>query len=117
MEFIRKTWIGAVVALASIVLSGCGAMGGTGGRQPADRAPATGASARANQAASKALYQSVTYANVATKGPAIIILPGEVKSNNATFTQRYAPNNIADYAELELAGELPGPRCAPIWAV
>ncbi len=62
-------------------------------RQQADR----------HQAADKALYQSVTYANVATKGPAIIILPGEVKSNNATFTQRYGPNNIADYAELELS--------------
>jgi len=25
-----------------------------------------------------------------------------VKSNNASFTQKYGPNNIADYAELEL---------------
>jgi hypothetical protein len=25
-----------------------------------------------------------------------------VKSNNATFTQKFGPNNIADYAELEL---------------
>ena len=40
---------------------------------------------------------------MATKGPAIIVLPGEVKSNNATFSQRYGPNNIADYAELELS--------------
>lgn len=100
MEFMRKTWIGVVVAIMSIVLGGCGATGGTTASGPA---PATGASARANQAADKALYQSVTYANVATKGPAVIILPGEVKSNNATFTQRYGPNNIADYAELELS--------------
>ena len=50
-----------------------------------------------------AKYQTINYANVATKGPAIIVLPGEVKSNNATFTQRYFPNNIADYAELELS--------------
>ena len=45
----------------------------------------------------------MSYANTAIKGPAIIVLPGEVKSNNATFTQRYFPNNIADYAELELS--------------
>jgi len=103
MEFIRKTWIGAVVAVMSIVLGGCGAMGGMGATTASGPAPATGASARANQAADKGLYQSATYANVATKGPAIIILPGEVKSNNATFSQRYGPNNIADYAELELS--------------
>jgi hypothetical protein len=83
MKFIRKTWLGTVVALMSIVLNGCGAMGGMGGTTASGPAPATGASARANQAADKALYQSVAYANVATKGPAIIILPGEVKSNNA----------------------------------
>ena len=45
----------------------------------------------------------MSYANAATKGPAIIVLPGEVKSNNSTFSQRYGPNNIADYAELELS--------------
>ena len=100
MDGRRRMWLRAVVAVMSIVLGGCGAMGGTSASGPA---PVTGASARANQAADKALYQSVTYANVATKGPAVIILPGEVKSNNATFTQRYAPNNIADYAELELS--------------
>jgi hypothetical protein len=100
MDFIRRTRIGAVVAVMSIVFSGCSAMEGTTASGPA---PATGASVRANQAADKGLYQAVTYANGATKGPVIIILPGEVKSNNATFTQRYAPNNIADYAELELS--------------
>jgi hypothetical protein len=66
-------------------------------------APATSASVQANAVANTGLYQSVNYANAATKGPAIIIIPGEVKSNNATFTQRYAPTNIADYAELELS--------------
>jgi hypothetical protein len=49
------------------------------------------------------MYQTVNYANAVTKGPAIIVLPGRVKSNNATFSQRYGPNNIADYAELELS--------------
>src|SRR5437879_9984645 len=100
MDCMRKTWRRAVVAVASVVLSGCAATGGPTASGPA---PATGASARANEAANTALYQSVNYANAATKGPAIIVLPGDVKSNNATFSQRYGPNNIADYAELELS--------------
>ena len=33
---------------------------------------------------------------------ALVVIPGEVKSNNASFTQKFGPNNIADYAELEL---------------
>ena len=100
MDCMRKTWLRAVAAVAGVVLSGCATMGGPTASGPA---PATGASARANAAANTAMYQTVSYANVATKGPAIIVLPGEVKSNNATFSQRYGPNNIADYAELELS--------------
>ncbi|MGE3541169.1 MAG: hypothetical protein AB7N91_27510 [Candidatus Tectimicrobiota bacterium] len=100
MNSVSKTWCRAVVALISIVLSGCAGVGGPTASGPA---PATGSSARANEAANTALYQSVSYTNAATKGPAIIVLPGEVKSNNATFVQRYGPNNIADYAELELS--------------
>ena len=99
MDCIRKTWLRAVVAVTSVVLSGCAATGGTTASGPA---PATGASARANAAANTAQYQPVNYANAATKGPAIIVLPGVVKSNNPTFSQQYGPNNIADYAELEL---------------
>lgn len=95
-----KTWGGVVLVAGSLVLSGCAALGGGTGSGPA---PATGASARANEAANTALYQAVNYANAATKGPVVIVLPGEVKSNNATFTQRYGPNNIADYGELELS--------------
>ncbi len=100
MDCMRRTWLRAVVALASIVLSGCAATGGSTASGPT---PATGASARANVAADTAKYQAVNYANAATKGPAIIVLPGEVKSNNATFSHRYDRNNIADYAELELS--------------
>ena len=100
MDCMRTIWLRAVVAVAGVVLSGCAGMGGPTASGPA---PATGASARANAAADTAKYQTVSYANAATKGPAIIVLPGEVKSNNATFSQRYFPNNIADYAELELS--------------
>jgi hypothetical protein len=60
-------------------------------------------SQRANAAADQAVYKPVDYVNKATRGPALIVIPGEIKSNNATFTQRFLPNNIADYAELELS--------------
>ena len=99
MDCMRKTWLRVVVAVASVVLSGCAATGGPTASSPVS---ATGASARVNAAADTAQYQTMNYANAATKGPAIIVLPGVVKSNNATFSQRYGPNNIADYAELEL---------------
>ncbi len=98
MNFIRKMWIGAAVAVASGALGACA----TGGTTASGPAPATSASSQANAVANTALYQTVSYANAATKGPAIIIIPGDVKSNNATFAQRYGPANIADYAELEL---------------
>ena len=98
MDCTRKTWLRAAIAVASIALSGCAVTGPTA----SGPAPATGASATVNVAANTAQYQPMNYANAATKGPAIIVLPGVVKSNNATFSQRYGPNNIADYAELEL---------------
>ena len=60
-------------------------------------------SQQANAAADTAMYQPVEYANRNKKGPALIVIPGEVKSNNATFTQKFTANNIADYAELELS--------------
>ncbi len=60
-------------------------------------------SQQANAAADTAMYQPVEYANKNKKGPPLIVIPGEVKSNNATFTQKFTANNIADYAELELS--------------
>ncbi len=74
--------------------------------QPADSGgpqPATTASAEANKMADKALYKPIEYANAAFPGPTLVVLPGDIKSNNATFTQKFGPNNIADYAELELS--------------
>ncbi len=59
-------------------------------------------SEKANAAADVAAYKEIEYTNKAKKGPAIIVLPGDVKSNNASFVQKFGPNNIADYAELEL---------------
>ena len=37
------------------------------------------------------------------KGPALIVIPGEIKSNNATFLQKFTANNIADFGEIELS--------------
>ena len=67
----------------------------------------TSTSQQANAAADSAAYQEVEYVNKSAKGPALVVIPGEVKSNNASFTQRFLPNNIADFGELELSsGEL-----------
>ncbi len=60
-------------------------------------------SQQANAAADAAAYQEVAYTNKAKRGPALVVIPGEVKSNNAGFLQKFGPNNIADYGELELS--------------
>jgi hypothetical protein len=60
-------------------------------------------SQQANAAADAAAYQEVAYTNRAKRGPALVVIPGEVKSNNASFIQKFGPNNIADFGELELS--------------
>ena len=60
-------------------------------------------SQKANAAADAAAYKEVDYVNKAKRGPALVVIPGEVKSNNASFIQKFGPNNIADYGELELS--------------
>jgi len=74
--------------------------------QPAFENPSptagSGTSETANEMADKAMYKPVVYQNAHKKGPALVVIPGEIKSNNASFTQKFGPNNIADYAELEL---------------
>ncbi|OGA39828.1 MAG: hypothetical protein A3G24_16265 [Betaproteobacteria bacterium RIFCSPLOWO2_12_FULL_62_13] len=95
----RRAAIAAVCVLA--------AGGGEAIAQPTFGNPSptagTETSQKANAAADVAAYKEVEYANKATKGPALVVIPGEIKSNNATFTQRFLPNNIADFAELELS--------------
>jgi hypothetical protein len=61
------------------------------------------ASKDANAAADKGMYTEVTYTNASKPGPQIIVLPGEIKSTNADFVQRFGANNIADFGELELS--------------
>lgn len=60
-------------------------------------------SQQANSTADKTIYQSVDYANKNKKGAVVIVIPGEIKSNNATFLQKFSANNIADFGELELS--------------
>lgn len=59
-------------------------------------------SQKANQMADKGMYREVQYVNGGKRGPMLVVIPGEIKSNNATFTQKFGPNNIADFGELEL---------------
>ena len=61
------------------------------------------ASQRANQVADDNMYRPVEYANAGRKGPTVIVLPGSIKSSSATFSQKVTPNNIADFAEIELS--------------
>ncbi|HVF65359.1 MAG TPA: hypothetical protein VNE58_15340, partial [Casimicrobiaceae bacterium] len=60
-------------------------------------------SQQANQAADQAAYKPVEYVNANKKGPALVVIPGEIKSNNATFLQKFTANNIADFGEIELS--------------
>ncbi len=60
-------------------------------------------SQKANEAADRALYKPVEYTNASKPGAALIVIPGEIKSSNATFVQKFGPTNIADFAELELS--------------
>jgi curli biogenesis system outer membrane secretion channel CsgG len=60
-------------------------------------------SQKANAAADQAIYKPIEYTNAGKKGPALIVLAGEIKSNNATFLQKFTANNIADFGEIELS--------------
>jgi curli biogenesis system outer membrane secretion channel CsgG len=60
-------------------------------------------SQKANAAADQAIYKPVEYVNRDQRGPALVVIPGDIKSNNASFVQKFGPNNIADFAELELS--------------
>lgn len=78
------------ILLAMCLFSGCTTTG------------SSSASAKANAQADAAMYKPVAYSNAGIRGPKLIVLPGQIKSSNATFTQKITANNIADYAELEL---------------
>lgn len=89
--------------LAGLLLGGC-MQSGTRPDDPNNPSPTAGSdsSQKANEMADKAMYKPVEYENASIKGPNLVVIPGDIKSNNATFTQKFGPNNIADFAELEL---------------
>jgi uncharacterized protein YfaP (DUF2135 family) len=68
-------------------------------------------SQKANAAADQTIYQPVVYTNAAKKGPVVVVIPGEIKSNNATFLQKFTTNNIADFGEIELSSARTSARC------
>jgi hypothetical protein len=49
------------------------------------------------------MYQDVTYNNAGKPGPQLVVIPGEIKSTNSGFMAKFGPNNIADFAEVELS--------------
>ncbi|GMU73573.1 MAG: hypothetical protein AMXMBFR42_30260 [Burkholderiales bacterium] len=91
-----------LAAIAAVALSAAPAAAQPKFGNPSPTAGST-TSQQANQSADQALYQSVDYVNKNKKGPALVVIPGEIKSNNATFLQKFTANNIADYGEIELA--------------
>lgn len=60
-------------------------------------------SEKANAEADATAYKPVEYANKDKAGPKLVVLPGEIKSTDATFTQKVTPNSVADFAEIELS--------------
>ncbi len=90
--------------LACVVMASC-VVGAYAQPKFGNPSPTAGTSTSdaANAAADQAAYQEVEYSNKAKRGPALVVIPGEVKSNNAGFMQKFGPNNIADFGELELS--------------
>lgn len=100
---LNKTFISGGASLAALLcLAGAPALA-----QPTfgNASPNAGSSTsqQANAAADAVAYQEVAYANKAKRGPALVVIPGDVKSSNASFMQKFGPNNIADFGELELS--------------
>jgi hypothetical protein len=90
----------AVAAAVAISLSTASAQPRFGNPSPT---AGSETSQRANESADQAVYKPVEYMNANKKGPALIVIPGEIKSNNATFLQKFTSNNIADFGEIELS--------------
>jgi hypothetical protein len=93
---------------ANLIALACGAaLVGVAHAQPrfesASPTAGTSTSEKANATADKAMYKPVEYTNAAKRGPALVVIPGEIKSSNATFVQKFSANNIADFGELELS--------------
>jgi len=93
------------IRLAAALAAGFACFGALAQPVFGNPSPTAGSSTsqQANAAADAAAYKPVEYANKAKKGPLLVVIPGEIKSNNAGFLQKFGPNNIADFGELELS--------------
>jgi len=99
-----RAGIGAAIIALGMLQSAWGQSPPTWGSASSPSPTAnSGVSKDVNAAADKGMYTDVTYTNAAKQGPQLVVLPGEIKSNNAGFVQKYGPNNIADFGELELS--------------
>ncbi len=58
-----------------------------------------------NERSDKMMYKPVDYKNRSKRGPVVVVLPGKIKTNNATFANKVTSNNIADFAEMELSND------------
>jgi hypothetical protein len=92
-------------ATTALAVISCAAFGALAQPTFGNASPTAGSSTseKANAAADQAIYQDVAYSNKNKRGPALVVIPGEVKSNNADFMHKFGPNNIADFGELELS--------------
>lgn len=101
----KSTHLGASLIVLAL-LSACQSNPSSGGSSNSNNpSPTAGSSSSqsANEMADRGMYKPIEYANVSKKGPKVIVVPGEIKSNNANFMQKFGPNNIADYGELEMS--------------
>ena len=92
----------AISAVFALVAMGCQVLAQPTFGNPSPTA-GTSTSDKANAAADAAAYKEVEYTNKNKKGPALVVIPGEIKASSATFTQKFGPNNIADFGEIELS--------------
>src|SRR6478609_4542261 len=99
-RFLSRCAAPALLAALDVIAMPAGAQPTFGNPSPT---AGSDTSQRANQSADQALYKPVEYVNAGKKGPALVVIPGEIKSSNATFLQRFTANNIADFAEVELS--------------
>ena len=93
----------SVAAGALLALSGAASHAQPRWGAESSPSPSTSTSQKANEAADRAVYKPIEYSNASKAGPPLIVIPGEIKSNNATFVQKFGANNIADFAEIELS--------------
>ena len=107
MNNTKKTILNNASKLIISALLGLAGLVSTTVAQPTfgNPSPTAGSSTsdKANAAADAAAYKEVEYSNRNKQGPALVVIPGEIKASNATFTQKFTANNIADFGELELS--------------